>query len=194
MPRRVVIPLAAAVLAVCGVAAWFLTHRADPRPASYSGEPTSAMYAVIDSRQRDAAPLSLGELFTAPTVGGLRKLTSEQFTDCSEALWGIDTPGCTQALRATFASDQVAGEFVIFNLPDGHAADTLVAALSHSGFVRQATPFDASHSRAQARALGHYVTVTWVGPTQAATPDLLQPLVALDTLGHAIQPRVIAAT
>ena len=68
-------------------------------------------------------------------------------------------------------------------------------ALSKDGFVRQAVPFDAEHSRAQARALGHYVTVAWAGPVRPGqTEDLVSQLVALDGLGHIVQTRVVAAT
>ncbi|WP_219472169.1 hypothetical protein [Nonomuraea rhizosphaerae] len=194
---RVVIPVGAAALAVAAVGGWLWLGRAEPRPSAFQGEPTSAMYALINERQSDAAPLTLDEVFTADTatLGPLRRESAEQLTDCDEALWGASATGCTQALRATYSGEAGAGQFVIFNLADGRAADALVSALSRSGFVRQAVPFDAAHSRAQARALGHYVTVAWAGPVRPEQPaDLVPQLLALDRLGHVVQQRVIAAT
>jgi hypothetical protein len=94
----------------------------------------------------------------------------------------------------------MAGQFVIFNLGDGRAADALVAALRKDGFVRQDIAFEAAGSRAQARAMGHYVTVSWVGGTAPAqdvvtapAQELVTALVALDGLGRVVQGRIIAA-
>ncbi|MFG1680250.1 hypothetical protein ACGFNP_08750 [Nonomuraea sp. NPDC049269] len=197
MRARVAIPLGAAVLAVLAVGSWLLFLRPQPRPATFRGEPTSALYSLIDSRQRDAAPLTVGEVFTpaTETLGPLRRESAEQLADCDDALWGASAAGCTQALRATYAGGSGAGQFVIFNLTDGRAANALVKALAKDGFVRQAVPFDAEHSRAQARALGHYVTVAWAGPVRPGEAgDLMSQLLALDGLGHIIQKRVVAAT
>ncbi|MEU7744855.1 hypothetical protein [Nonomuraea sp. NPDC049158] len=197
MRARVVIPLGVALVAVLAVGGWMLFLRPQARPSTFRGEPTSALYSLIDSRQRDAAPLTVDEVFTpaTETLGGLRRASAEQLADCGDALWGASAAGCTQALRATYTGESGAGQFVIFNLTDGRAADALVKALSKDGFVRQAVPFDAVRSRAQARALGHYVTVAWVGPVRPGeTGDLVSQLVALDGLGHIIQKRVVDAT
>lgn len=195
--RRLAVLLAAVTaLAVAAAGAWLWFGSAEPRPASFRGEPTSALYSVIASREADAEPLRLDEVFTSAgeTLGTLRRVSAEQLADCGEALWGATVPGCTQALRATYRSGSgVAGQFVIFNLPDQSAADTLVAALAREGFVRQAVPFDPAHSRASARALGHYVTVSWVGASGPGA-DLVMPLIALDGLGRVVQSRVVAAT
>ncbi|MER6947787.1 hypothetical protein ABT294_27515 [Nonomuraea sp. NPDC000554] len=197
MPVRVVIPLAAVAAVLLGAGVWLLTRGDTPRPAAFRAEPTSALYTLIDSRQRDAAPLTPAEVFTPATerLGALKRGQTEQFADCGEALAGVDAPGCTQALRAAYTGDGVAGQFVIFNLSDGRAADALVAALGKDGFVGQAVTFDASRSRAEARAMGHYVTVSWAGATRSgAAPDLVPTLIALDGLGRVVQGRVIAAT
>ncbi|WP_186405021.1 hypothetical protein [[Actinomadura] parvosata] len=177
--------------------------REQPRPATFHAEPTSAFYAAIDSRQNDASPLTLQEVFTpaTKTLGKLSLTATRQYTDCDEALWGVTTTGCTQALQATYQGGSMAGQFVIFNLADGRAADALVAALRKDGFVRQDVAFEAAGSRAQARAMGHYVTVSWVGATapaedQATTSvqDQVTALVALDGLGRVVQGRIVAAT
>ncbi|MFC7587402.1 hypothetical protein ACFQYP_29625 [Nonomuraea antimicrobica] len=95
----------------------------------------------------------------------------------------------------------MAGQFVIFNLSDGQAADALVAALQKDAFVRQEAAFDPAGSRAQARAMGHYVTVSWAGGTASASAsasasaqDLVAALVALDGLGRVVQGRIVAVT
>ncbi|TYB67924.1 hypothetical protein FXF51_14300 [Nonomuraea sp. PA05] len=117
---------------------------------------------------------------------------TREFADCDEVLSGATAQGCTQALQATYQGGGVAGQFVIFNLGDGRAADALVAALRTDGFVRQDITFEAVGSRAQARAMGHYVTVSWVGGAVPAE-DLVTALVALDGLGKVVQGRIIAA-
>lgn len=197
MSRRLIVCLVAAALAVVVAGAWLWFGRDLPRPAALRAEPTSALYALVDSRQADAAPVTVAEIFTPGTqsLGGMTRDTVEELTDCDDALWGASAPGCTQALRATYRGPSVAGQFVIFNLPDGRAADALVAALRQDGFVRQTAPFDATRSRAEVRALGHYVTVSWLGARTADRgTDLVRPLIALDALGGAIQARVLAAT
>ncbi|MGW0802872.1 hypothetical protein [Nonomuraea sp. NPDC002799] len=194
MSRRVVIPAVIATLVVIvAVAGWLWLRGDEPRPGGFHAEPTSAFYAAIDTRQNDATPLTPQEVFTAATekLGAMRRESTRQFTDCDEVLWGTTAMGCTQALQATYKGSSMAGQFVIFNLNDGRAADALVAALGRDGFVRQDVPFDAAGSRAQARAMGHYVTVSWAGgPAQ----DLVAALVALDGLGRVVQSRIVNAT
>ncbi len=197
MSRRLIVSVVVAALAVAAGGAWWWFGRDLPRPAALRAESTSALYALVDSRQADAAPLTVAEIFTpdTQTLGGMTRDAVEELGDCDDALWGAAAPGCTQALRATYTGGSVAGQFVIFNLPDGRAADALVAAVRDDGFVRQAVPFDAGRSRAEVRALGHYVTVSWVGAVAADSgADLVQPLIGLDALGRAIQARVLAAT
>jgi len=192
MPPRLVVSLSVAAVAALGVGVWLWSGRAEPRPAVVRAEPTSALYALVDSRRLDAAPLTAAEVFTSGTqrLGALSRGEVEEFADCDDVLWGVSAPGCVQALRATYTGGSLTGQFVILNLPDGRGADALVAALRRDGFVRQATPFDAARSRAEVRALGHYVTVSWV----AGGGDLVPPLIALDGLGRVVQDRVLAAT
>ncbi|MFI7124304.1 hypothetical protein ACIBQ1_01330 [Nonomuraea sp. NPDC050153] len=195
MSRRVVIPVVVAVVAVVAVAGWLWLRREDPRPANFHAEPTSAFYTAIDTRQNDAAPLTLNEVFTpaTQTLGAMRLDATRQFSDCEEVLSGVSATGCTQALQATYKGSAVAGQFVIFNMSDGRAADALVSALGKDGFVRQDIAFEPAGSRAQARAMGHYVTVSWAGGT-APAQDLVTALVALDGLGRVVQGRIVAAT
>lgn len=192
MRRTVVISMAVVVLVAAAATMWWLSREIRPRPAAFRGEPTSALYAPIDTRVRDARPLTLNELFSAATLDGFTRRETAEFTDCAEALDGVTASGCTQALRAVYGDASAAGQFVVFNLPDGRAADELVAALAHGGFLRQAVSFDVTRSRAQARALGHFVTVSWVGPVDD-DPDLGRAHVVLDGLAKGLQPRVLAA-
>ncbi|MFI6319114.1 hypothetical protein ACIBG8_16415 [Nonomuraea sp. NPDC050556] len=185
-------------VALVAVAAglWLWWPRGGPdRPATLRSEGTSALYSLIDSRERDASPLTVSEVFGPGTasLGALTRGDAEELTDCGEALDGVSAPGCTQALRARYAGGAAAGEFVIFNLPDGRAADALVAALGKDGFVRRTADFDTGRSWAQVRAMGHYVTVSWVGPV-AAGADLTGPQVALDGLTRIVQSRVVNAS
>jgi hypothetical protein len=195
MSRRVVICVVLANVVVIAVAGWLWLRPDDPRPAAFHGESTSAFYAAVDTRVGDSAPLTSAEVFTpaSQTLGAMRRVAAEEFTGCDEVLWGASATGCTQALRATYRGEMMVGQFVIFNLSDGRAADALVAALGKDGFVRQAIAFDAASSRAQARAMGHYVTVSWVGGT-APAQSLVAGLVALDGLGRVVQGRIVAAT
>ncbi|MEU6710904.1 hypothetical protein ABZ897_05425 [Nonomuraea sp. NPDC046802] len=195
MSRRVVIPVVIATALIVAVAGWMWLRRDNPRPASFHAESTSAFYASIDTRQSDPAPLTLQEVFTPATenIDSMRRQATEQFTDCSDALWGASATGCTQALRATYQGASMTGQFVIFNMTDGRAADALVAALGKDGFVRQGIVFDPAGSRAQARAMGHYVTVSWAGGRQSVE-RLTAALIALDGLGRVVQSRIVNAT
>ncbi|MDF5755974.1 hypothetical protein [Spongiactinospora sp. TRM90649] len=208
------------VVAVCllavgaGALAWVLAQD-PPQAAVVRGDPSSAVYKPIATRALDPSPLTVPEVFTAARVtsgrGGAGVVTmnrgrTEALADCEEAVWGevvtTAVAGCTQALRGGYTTPdgRVAGQFVIFNLADASAADRLVAALAGrtGGFVRLAAGmpggFDPTHSRAHAQALGHYVTVSWTAPAAEGAPaDLTRHLLALDTLGQAVQNRVVAA-
>lgn len=172
MSRRIVIPGVAAVLVGAAVAGWLWLRGDDPRPTTLHAELTSAFYAAIDTRRRDATPLTTEEVFPPSTrsLAGMGQVSTRQFTDCDELLWGTSATECTQALQATYAGGSMAGQFVIFNLADGRAADALVSALRKGGFVRQDVAFEPVGSLAQVRAMGHYVTVSWTGTTQPAQP------------------------
>ncbi|MDP9861936.1 MULTISPECIES: hypothetical protein [Streptosporangium] len=201
------IAVTAVLLAVAAGAAFlWLGGGADaPRPATFRGEPTTAHYAPIATRAADPDPLTVAEMFPAgPVSAGGTTLTvkgTEALTDCVPAVWGsaeAAVAGCSQALRAHYATPdgRISGQFAVFNLADSTAADRLVAALKDGGFVRPApgTPagFDGSRSWAQARALGHYVTVSWVAPVGGTgRVDLTYPQVAMDGLSLVIQRRLV---
>jgi len=195
---------------VAGVGAFlWLGDEPAPRAAVLRAEPGTAHYAPIATRALDPRPLTVAEMFPAPSVtAGPTKLglkATETLADCAEAVWGSAQEalgGCTQVLRARYENEDgtVCGQFLIFNLADSAAADRLVAALKGDGFVRPAsgTPdgFDGSRSWAQVRGLGHYVTVSWVAPLARegageSKVDLTYPQVAMDGLGLVIQRRLV---
>ncbi|MEU8267333.1 hypothetical protein AB0B89_09195 [Sphaerisporangium sp. NPDC049002] len=214
MPSRTLIAVAAVgVLAVAGAVLFVVTSpETGPIPARFRGERTSALYAPIATRARDPRTPSEQEVF-----GQAAGLTSSGVTmerrqvtvssDCAGVVWGSGPAaaltGCAQVLRASFASADggVSGQYAVFDLADGASADRLVAALDPKdgdGFLRlapgQPQSFDAGHSRAEVRALGHFVVVNWVGPVgDEGRADLTYPQLALETLGGFVQRRVLDA-
>ncbi|GAA2847218.1 hypothetical protein GCM10010517_04210 [Streptosporangium fragile] len=201
------IAVVAVLVVVAGVAAflWLGGDASAARPATFRAEPSTAHYAPIATRALDPDPLTVAEMFPGASVSAgevtLGRKGTEALDDCAEVVWGSAQDalaGCTQVLRAHYATADgtVSGQFLIFNLADSAAADRLVAAFKGDGFVRPApgTPegFDGSRGWAQARALGHYVTLSWVGPAvPGAKVDLTYPQVAVDGLGLVIQRRLL---
>ncbi|MFC4059950.1 hypothetical protein ACFOWE_16715 [Planomonospora corallina] len=203
--RKWIAVAAAAVLAAGGAASWWLLREPEGvRPATFRSELSTAHYDPIATRALDPEPLTTAEIFAEGRVasGGvtLEGGRPESLADCASAVWGsagTAVTGCTQALRAgyTTADGRIAGQFLVFNLPDSGAADRLVTALSRDGFVRPAAglpeAFDGARGWAQARALGHYVTVSWVAPVGGGRVDLTHPQLAVDGLGLALQRRLL---
>ncbi|GAA1514865.1 hypothetical protein GCM10009677_55130 [Sphaerisporangium rubeum] len=211
MSRLWVVVAAVVVLAGGGVAAFVLTRpETGPSPAVYRGEPTSALYEPIATRAAGSRPLTVQEVFTTEEVRAegvtMARRGTEASDDCGSALWGSGVAeaasGCARVVRAGYESGdgRVCGQYAVFDLPDGAAADRLVAALEparRGGFLRPAPGpacLDAAHSRAQARALGHFVVVNWVGAaTGAGEVDLAFPQLALESLAGFAQRRVLEA-
>ncbi|MEU9885759.1 hypothetical protein [Sphaerisporangium sp. NPDC051011] len=213
MPSRTLIVVAVAgVLAAAGVGLYVTTRpETGPNPAFFRGEPTSALYAPIATRRLDPRPLTGQEVFGASPSPAAQGVTMERrevavSDDCAEALWGsavkAAASGCARVARAGFAASGggVSGQYAVFDMADGASADRLVAALDPrrgGGFLRLAPgqqAFDAARSRAEVRALGHFVVVNWAGPVgDVAGADLTFPQLALDGLGAFAQARVLAA-
>ncbi|SDD32376.1 hypothetical protein [Glycomyces harbinensis] len=117
----------------------------DPGQASTADEATDAPEVVdpIASRETDAEPISIEELFGAGTItpagaaGAYEVLDTEELTDCAaaaldelaELLADVD---CTQTVRATLVNPD--GEYVatagVLNLNDAAAAAELSAAIT----------------------------------------------------------------
>lgn len=196
------------MLLVAAGVVW-LTAGDPPRPEVFRGEPTTDFYAPIGTREQDPEPLAARVLFAADRLTSgqveLVRRGTEELADCADAVWGaaVDAvAGCTQALRAHYATPDgsVAAQSVVFNLPDGAAADRLVAALGPGGgFVRQAPDlpegFDGARGWAQARALGHYVAVSWVAPVGGTGRiDLTAHQIALNAVTRALHDRIVEMT
>ncbi|MEU1729486.1 hypothetical protein [Streptosporangium sp. NPDC020145] len=209
--RKWIIAVAVVALAAAGTAV-FLWSRAGTdtqRPATFRAERTTAHYDPIATRAADPDPLTVAEVFPTGSVsaGGvtLTRQGTEQLTDCASAVWGgarEAVAGCTQVLRARYATrdGRVLGQFVVFNLADSAAADRLVGVLGRDGFVRPVPGapegFQGAAGWAQARALGHYVTVSWVAPAGttgqgADKADLTYPQVAVDSPSLLLQHRLV---
>ncbi len=190
----------AVVVLLAGVAAVAACGGEDqPRPASVRVEKTSALYAPIAARQSDPRPLTTGEVFPAGRLGSggvtLTRGPVTEAADCAGSVWGsAPVAGCSQVLRAVYSSPGLSGQFLIFNMADGAAADALAAAFAKVAFVRLAPGQPAVDGGwAQVRALGHFVTVSWIAPVGDAKPDLTAGLLALDGAGRFVQDRVLQA-
>lgn len=175
--RKWIAVTVAVLVVVAGVAAFLLLGQARPtRRRPSGGAQHGPLRAHRDPRPRPPAVDRRRDVSRPLGVGGHDHARAQDHRDprrlrrggLGSALDALD--GCTQALRARYETEDgaVSGQFLIFNLADSAAADRLVAALGSGGFVRPApgTPegFDGSRSWAQARALGHYATVSWVAP------------------------------
>ncbi|SDG80258.1 hypothetical protein SAMN05421505_10875 [Sinosporangium album] len=209
----IVLAAVAALVAIGGVTLWWLWGGDGPRPAHYRAESSTGLYKPIETRAADAEPLSLIEVFGQGTdrlsVAGEAGLARTALVrgetavvdDCADVVWGSAVgdalESCSQVVKALYAGEdgRSAGQFLIFNMASSAGADTLVKALRDQGFVLREAAFDASRSWAQARALGHYVTVSWIGPVGEGTGrvDLTGELVALDGLGAVVRERVVSA-
>jgi hypothetical protein len=210
--RTWIVLAAAGALVAAGVVAFVLSRpQTGPSPARFHGEPTSALYAPISTRAADPRPLDEREVFGRAALSSsgvtMERRQVAVSADCAGALWGSGpaaaVAGCSRVVRAGFTSSDgsVSGQYAVFDMPDGAAADRLVAALDPrdgDGFLElapgQPASFDAGHSRAEVRALGHFVVVNWVGPVaDAGGADLTYPQLALEGLGAFVQRRVLLA-
>jgi hypothetical protein len=209
---RAAVVVAVVVVLAAGAGAWlWLSGEELAAPRTYRGERSTAIYAPIATRERDPRPLAQEEVLgpaTATVAAGGTSMVRRSASltgDCASVVSGAAAEtlaGCTQVLRAVYASGDgdVSGQFLLFNMADATAADALVAALDPAagrGFARlapdQPASFDTARSWAQARALGHFVTLSWVGPVGDERPDLTGAQLALDGLGRALQQRVVDA-
>jgi hypothetical protein len=127
------------VLAVCGFSSWQLL-RADTQPIGLPDEGPTVQYRDIDSREADPNPLAVADVFPGPEIPAAEPdwppytMMGEPHVseDCSVAADGeirrvLATSGCSQVLRASFASGDnlyfvTAG---VLNLPDVTTAKNL---------------------------------------------------------------------
>jgi hypothetical protein len=155
--------------------------RADgPGASAYSQAASTAAFAAIADRSKDAKPLTAAAVFATKKISdtdakATLKLTASRLgPHCTAAIWGtrlaglLQQGGCTQTARATYSDKQFGAMVTIFNLANAEAADRVVAGAdprSGSGFPLvppHSPPFGQSFSIARGVAMGHYAVITWV--------------------------------
>ncbi|WP_169807411.1 hypothetical protein [Herbidospora cretacea] len=163
------------------------------RPATVRAEVSSAIYAPIAQARADAAPLTEQEVFPAAALGAMKKESVALTADCA-AVVGADVEGCSQVVRALFRGPEVVGQVAVFNLADVAGADALVQRFKQELFLTPLATEDAG--TAMVRAMGHFVSVSWVSAEgdarRADGPDLAEPLAALDQASRFVQARILA--
>ncbi|WP_459799153.1 hypothetical protein [Herbidospora sp. RD11066] len=159
------------------------------RPGTVRAEVSSAIYAPIARQQVDAAPLTEQEVFPAATLGAMKKESVTVSADCAAAV-GTGVDGCTQVVRALFRGPELVGQVAVFNLADVAASDAFVNRFKEELFL---TPLASENGgTAMVRAMGHFVSVSWVSADGDARPDLAEPLAALDLASRFVQARILA--
>ncbi|WP_026411441.1 hypothetical protein [Actinomadura oligospora] len=157
--------------------------------------------AKISDRQRDARPVTEGEVFPADVKTVAYKKYSFTLagtnlaSDCKEVTWGarlqadLASHQCTQVARGAYVSadKQHVGQFAVLNMANQDGAQQIVRDLdpaTNAGFVRALDPdgapaFHAGFSAAYAHTYGHFVIVSWVQRAGGAQPANLSELVDL---------------
>jgi hypothetical protein len=151
-----------------------------PGASTYSQAASTAAFAVIADRAKDAKPLTPGQVFgikkitDADAKASLKLTASKLDARCAAAIWGtrlagrLAQGGCTQASRATYSDKHFAALVTVFNLANAKAADLVVAEAdprSGNGFplAPPGSPaFGQAFSTARGVAMGHYAVITWV--------------------------------
>jgi hypothetical protein len=177
-----------------------------PGPSAYSDAASSQVFAGIERRSADAAPLTHGEVF-AKSAGvlpdqdaraRLRLADSQVDTDCAVAIWGtrlgdeLRAGGCTQVARGAYVDKKAgyAAMVAIINLATAEDANRVVDSIGanpEAGFVLPlpaADQFDQGFSVARGRAMGHYAVIGWVrrldGAGDAQNEALLSLLITVE--------------
>jgi hypothetical protein len=190
---------ALAVAAACAAGAFIVLREGEPEPAAPSAaaepdaqssmEEETAAPEVVDpiaSRETDAVPISVEELFGAETftpagaAGAYRVLLTEELERCADA--GLDElaeiladADCTQTVRATLINPD--GEFAatagVLNLGDAAEAEALRASIDaglEGGFAALRTDGEAEELGRAATMVGyntygHYLMYVVIGRT-----------------------------
>jgi hypothetical protein len=188
-----------AVAAACAAGAFIVLREGEPDPAAPSAEAAADQPSVVDetvgapevvdpiaSRETDAEPISVEELFGANAIspeggtGAYEVLETEELSDCADA--GLDElaelledADCTQTVRATLINPD--GEYAatagVLNLADAEEADALRAAIEaglEGGFAALRTDGEAEELGRAATMVGyntygHYLMYVVIGRT-----------------------------
>jgi hypothetical protein len=206
---------ALAVAAACAAGAFIVLREGEPDPAapsaaapdsdqaSSAGAATEAP-AVVDpiaSRETDAAPITVEELFGADAItpagaaGAYEVLDAEELADCAEAALDelaelLADADCTQTVRATLVNPD--GEYAatagVLNLGDAAGAEELRAAIDaglEGGFAALRADGEAEELGRAATMVGyntygHYLMYVVIGRTDGeAIEDADEPVRAI---------------
>jgi hypothetical protein len=203
---------ALAVAAACAAGAFIVLRGGEPDPAASSdaasepGQASSAdaatdAPAVVDpiaSRETDAEPISVEELFGAAAItpagaaGAYEVLEAEELANCAEAALDelaelLADADCAQTVRATLVSPD--GEYAatagVLNLGDAAGAEELRAAIDaglEGGFAALRTDGEAEELGRAATMVGyntygHYLMYVVIGRTDGeAIEDADEPV------------------
>jgi hypothetical protein len=168
-----------------------------PGASAYSQAASTAAFAAIADRRKDAKPLTAAQAFgtkkiaDAEAKASLRLTASSLDSRCTTAIWGVQLAGelararCTQAARATYTDRRFAALVTIFNVANAQAADRVVAEAdprSGSGFplAPPGSPqLGQAFSIARGVAMGHYAVITWVQRTDGSGDERDTALLSL---------------
>lgn len=168
-----------------------------PGASAYSQAASTAAFAAIADRRKDAKPLTAAQAFgtkkitDADAKASLRLTASHLDSRCTRAIWGVQLAGelararCTQAARATYTDKRFAALVTIFNLANAQAADRVVAGAdprSGSGFplAPPGSPqLGQAFSIARGVAMGHFAVITWVQRTDGSGDERDAALLSL---------------
>lgn len=165
-------------------------------PTVYQGATTELdVFDPIAERGADAAPLDDSKVFGGDAKeleqGDLTMaLKGSETTDtCTQWVWGEDLGQslvdgeCTSAVRGVYtdSSDDYVGQVALFDMATADAASATAEILDprnpdvQPGFL---VPMDTSieglqtgYSQASTQAMGHYLAVYWVAPTDGSAPE-----------------------
>jgi hypothetical protein len=201
-----------AVAAACAAGAFIVLREGEPDPAAPSdsaeqesiGDESAGAPEVVDpiaTRETDAAPLTVEELFGAESItpagaaGAYEVLQTEELADCAEAALDeladlLAEADCTQAVRATIVDPE--GEYAatagVLNLSTAAEAEELRAAIAgdlDGGFAVLRTDGGAEElGRADTQlgynTYGHYLMYVVIGRTDGEPlEEANDPVVAI---------------
>ncbi|MGK5553479.1 hypothetical protein ACSNOI_17850 [Actinomadura kijaniata] len=159
------------------------------RPVELEGRPVAGD-RKLDTRSAKPGDLTEKELFGDGTLRSLsgsltyRRVEQHLTSFCRDAVWGVERAlldaDCEQVARAVYLSDDRRYQALaaVIDVRDRNAAERLRAALDgRAGFLSPMRGTRFHHAvrwdRARVTGVGHYVTVTWLQPVDAArtSPD-----------------------
>ncbi|WP_067827272.1 hypothetical protein [Actinomadura kijaniata] len=166
-----------------------VTWTSKVRPVELEGRPVAGD-RKLDTRPARSRGLTEKELFGGGSLKSLsgtltyRRVEQHLTSFCRDAVWGVERAlldaDCEQVARAVYLSDDQRYQALValIDVRDRNAAERLRAALDgRAGFLSPARGTRFHHAvrwdRARVTGVGHYVTVTWLQPVDAArtSPD-----------------------